>query len=156
MWRPEDVERLNEIYVQPEYLEHMPPASAAAHIADYQRLWAKDGFSKWAACERGTGYLVGRIGLLRHDDWPLAREPVEVGWVLDRAYWGRGLATEGGRAAVDAWRTYLADETLYSFTVPENARSRAVMVRLDMTFGGTALWHGREHAWYSLARQAGS
>lgn len=156
MWHPEDVERLDEIYAQPEYLEHMQPASGAAHIADYRRLWEEDGFSKWAACERETGHLVGRMGLLRHDDWPLSPEPLEVGWVLDRAYWGRGLATEGARAAVDAWRAYLADETLYSFTVPENARSRAVMERLGMSFGGRAFWHGREHVWYSLDREQAS
>jgi [ribosomal protein S5]-alanine N-acetyltransferase len=153
MWRPEDVEPLERIYRQPEYLEHMSTASAAGHIADYERLWEEDGFSKWAACDRETGRLVGRMGLLRHDDWPLAENPVEVGWVLDRADWGRGLATEGGRAAVDAWRTYLPDETLYSFTVPENRRSRAVMERLGMTYGGTAVWHGLEHVWYSLARE---
>ena len=153
MWRVEDAERLEEIYAQPEYAEHMPSASGAAHIADYQRLWEEDGFSKWAACERDTGHLVGRIGLLRHRDWPLVPDPVEVGWVLDRAYWGRGLASEGGRAAVEAWREYLPDETLYSFTVPENTRSRAVMERLGMTLGGTAVWHSRAHVWYSLDRE---
>lgn len=155
-WRTEDAERLDQIYKQPEYLEHMPPASGAARVVDYQRLWEEDGLATWAACERETGQLVGRIGLLRHDDWPLVRDPVEVGWTLDRAYWGRGLATEGGRAAVDAWRTYLPDETLYSFTIPKNLRSRAVMERLGMTYGGTAIWHGLEHVWYSLDRGEGS
>ena len=155
-WQLEDAERLDEIYRQPEYLEHMPPASGAARVADYQRLWEETGFCTWAACERGTGRLIGRIGLMRHDDWPLAPNPVEVGWTLDRAYWGRGLATEGGRAGIDTWRTHLADETLYSFTVPENARSRSVMERLGMACGGSALWHGLEHVWYSLDREAAS
>ena len=153
-WRPEDAERLDEIYEQPEYLEHMPPASGAAQVPAWQLLWETEGFAKWAACDRKTGRLLGRIGLHRHHDWPLVSEPIEVGWVLDRAYWGRGLATEGGRAAVDAWRTYLSDEMLYSFTVPENRRSRAVMERLGLTFGGTADWHGREHVWYSLERDS--
>ena len=153
LWCADDAARLDEIYAQPEYLEHMPPARGAERVAVYRRLWEEDGLATWAACERRTGYLVGRIGLLRHRDWPLAEDPVEVGWTLDRAYWGRGLATEGGRAAVDAWRTYLPDETLYSFTLPENLRSRAVMERLGMTYGGTAVWHDREHVWYSLDRR---
>jgi RimJ/RimL family protein N-acetyltransferase len=152
-WRLEDAERLDEIYRQPEFLEHMPPADGVSRVESYRRLWEEVGFCTWAACERETGRLIGRIGLMRHDDWPLARNPVEVGWTLDRAYWGRGLATEGGRAGVDAWRTYLPDETVYSFTVPENTRSRAVMERLGMTLGGTALWHGREHVWYALERE---
>ena len=55
-----------------------------------------------------------------------------MGWTLDREYWGRGLATEGARASIDVWLEHLPDETLYSFTVPENTRSRAVMERLGM------------------------
>ena len=131
----------------------MPAGKGAVRVGEYQRLWDEEGFATWAACERETGRLIGRIGLLRHDDWPLVESPVEVGWTLDRDYWGRGLATEGGRAAIDVWLEHLPDETLYSFTVPENTRSRAVMERLGMRFGGTALWHGREHVWYALHRE---
>ena len=156
MWKPEDAEPLGEIYGQPDYLATMPPADAAQQVAAWSRRWTDDGFAQWAACERETGRLIGRIGLLRHHDWPLVRDPVEVGWVLDRAYWGRGLATEGGRAAVNEWRTYLPDATLYSFTVPENTRSRAVMERLGMSYGGSAVWRDREHVWYSLDREEGS
>jgi len=155
-WRPEDAVRLDEIYDQAEYLEHMPPASGFEQVPAWQELWEEDGFSKWAACDRATGRLIGRIGLMRHHDWPLASDPLEVGWILDRDYWGLGLATEGGQAAVDAWRAYLPDEMLYSFTVPENGRSRAVMERLGMGLGGTAVWRGREHVWYSLARHEAS
>ena len=152
-WRLEDAERLDEIYSQPEYLEFMPRARGADRVADYRRLWDEDGFATWAACERESGRLLGRVGLLRHDDWPLAENPVEVGWTLDHEYWGRGLATEGGRASIAAWLEHLPDETLYSFTVPGNTRSRAVMERLGMRFGGTAHWHGLEHVWYSLDRE---
>jgi RimJ/RimL family protein N-acetyltransferase len=154
MWREEDAEPLAEIYGQPEYLETMPPADAAEQVAMWSRRWADDGLGPWVACERETGRLVGRIGLLRHHDWPLVSDPVEVGWVLHRDYWGQGLATEGGRAAIDVWRRDLRDDdTLYSFTIPRNARSRAVMERLGMTYGGSTLWRGLEHVWYSLTRE---
>jgi RimJ/RimL family protein N-acetyltransferase len=152
-WEPEDAEPLAEIYEQPEYLATMPPANADEQIAMWSRRWAEDGFSQWAACDRASGRLVGRLGLLRHHDWPLASEPVEVGWVLHRDFWGRGLATEGGGASVEAWRRHLPDQTLYSFTVPHNARSRAVMERLGMSYGGTTVWRGLEHVWYSLERE---
>jgi RimJ/RimL family protein N-acetyltransferase len=77
-----------------------------------------------------------------------------VGWVLHRDFWGRGLATEGGRAGVDAWRVHLPGEPLlYSFTTPDNIRSRAVMARLGFTEQGTAFWHGYDVLWHSLARE---
>jgi RimJ/RimL family protein N-acetyltransferase len=53
-----------------------------------------------------------------HHDWPLSQSPVEVGWALHREWWGRGLATEGGRAALELWRERLDDPLLHSFTVP--------------------------------------
>jgi len=153
MWGIEDAEPLDEIYRQPEYLETMPPANAEEQIAMWCRRWDQDGFSQWAVCDRVSGRLIGRNGLIRHHDWPLAAELVEVGWVLHRDFWGRGLATEGGRASIEAWLEHLPDERLYSFTAPENRRSRAVMERLEMTYRGTAVWRGLEHVWYALDRE---
>ncbi len=157
-WRDADAAALHEIYTQPEYLATMPPLDLAQTEAQVSRRlqagWASDGYSQWAACDLESGRLIGRIGLLCHHDWPLVEQPVpEVGWVLHRDFWGRGLATEGGRAGVEAWRLHLPDEPrLYSFTTPENVRSRAVMARLGFTERGTALWHGYDILWHALDR----
>ena len=112
-WRDEDADALHEIYTQPEYLETMPPLDlegTRAQVARFQQRWADDGYCTWVACDRETGVLIGRIGVFCHHDWPLSDGPVpEVGWVLHRDWWGRGLATEGGQAGVDAWREHLPD-----------------------------------------------
>jgi RimJ/RimL family protein N-acetyltransferase len=156
-WREEDVEPLHEIYRQPEFLATMPAKTLAEtreQVERFRRAWVEDGYCQWAACDRATGRLIGRIGPLCHHDWPLVDRPVpEVGWVLHRDWWGRGLATEGGRAGVDAWREHLPDEPrLYSFTTPDNHRSRAVMERLGFTHRGEARWHGWDMVWYALER----
>jgi RimJ/RimL family protein N-acetyltransferase len=155
-WRDEDVEPLAEIYAQPEFLEHMPGRDleqTRAYVEQLRRRWADDGFAQWAAEDLETGRLVGRIGLLRHHDWPLEPSPVEVGWALHRDWWGRGLATEGARRAVELWRDILVDDArLLSITTPANVRSRAVMHRLGLTERGAAHWHGLEVLWYALDR----
>jgi ribosomal-protein-alanine N-acetyltransferase len=156
-WRDEDVEPLHEIYEQPEYLETMPaktPDETREQLDWLRRAWQQDGYCQWAACDLATGRLIGRIGLQCHHDWPLVDRPVpEVGWVLHRDFWGRGLATEGGQAGVDAWREQLLGESrLYSFTTPDNRRSRAVMERLGLTHRGDAHWHGYDMVWYALDR----
>jgi RimJ/RimL family protein N-acetyltransferase len=156
-WREHDPDALYEIYVQREYLVAMPAVDrdyTAGQIERFRRNWEFDGYSHWAACDLASGRLIGRIGLFCHHDWPLADRPVpEVGWVLHRAFWGRGLATEGGQAGVDAWRQHLpAEPSLYSFTTPENHRSRAVMARLGFTERGTAFWHGYDMIWHGLDR----
>jgi RimJ/RimL family protein N-acetyltransferase len=156
-WRDEDADALYEIYTQPEYLETMPPLDlegTRAQVERVRQLWAAGGYSQWAACDRETGVLIGRIGLFCHHDWPLVEGPVpEVGWVLHRDWWGRGLATEGGQAGVEAWREHLLDQPrLYSFTLPRNLRSRAVMERLGFTHRGETQWRGHDTVWYGLDR----
>ncbi len=155
-WRADDVEPLAEIYRQPGFLEHMPPldlAGTAAQIARLEAMWREEGYSQWAAEELGSGRLVGRLGLQCHRDWPLVDGPVpEVGWVLHSDFWGRGLATEAGRAAIECWREQLDDPQLISITTPANVRSRAVMERLGMMRRGAARWHGFDVIWYAIDR----
>jgi ribosomal-protein-alanine N-acetyltransferase len=57
---------------------------------------------------------------------------VEVDWRLAREAWGEGFATEAARAALDFGFEVLGLDEIVSFTVPANARSRAVMERLGM------------------------
>jgi RimJ/RimL family protein N-acetyltransferase len=154
-WRPEDAEPLAEIYAQAEFLEHNPPkdlASTRLQIDRFTRQWETEGFSHWAAEELEGGQLIGRLGLLRHHDWPVSDDPVEVGWTLHRDWWGKGLATEGGRASLECWLDFLSDPELISITTPANARSRAVMERLGLTYRGTAHWHGLDVVWYAVER----
>ena len=73
--------------------------------------------------------------------------------MLDERYWGRGLATEGGRASLEVWREHLPDNRrLLSITEPTNTRSRAVMERLGLTYRGTAHWHDHDVVWYAVDR----
>jgi RimJ/RimL family protein N-acetyltransferase len=151
-WRPEDVEPLAAIYAQPAFQEFMPPTDLEAtgkQIERFEDMWRRGIPSQWAAEELATGELVGRAGLMRHTDW-LVPDALEVGWSLDPAHWGRGLATEAGRASVEVWRQYLGGERLHSFTRVYNRRSRAVMERLGMTPRGTTWWRGWIHVWYAL------
>ena len=125
----------------------------ASRSSGSARRWDEDGFSHWAAEDPASGFLIGRIGLLRHRDWAGAAQPVEVGWTLDRCYWGKGLATEGGRASMELWRKRLLDDhELISITSPGNVRSRAVMERLGLTLRGSTHWRGFDQVWYAIDR----
>jgi RimJ/RimL family protein N-acetyltransferase len=151
-WRQGDAEALGEIYAQPEFLEHNPARDPHEHVARFARAWEEVGFSLWAAEDLESGRFIGRVGLLRHHDWPESESPVEVGWVLHRDWWGRGLATEGGRAGLQCWREHLDDPQLIAITTPANRRSRAVMERLGLTERGETRWHGHDVVWYALDR----
>jgi RimJ/RimL family protein N-acetyltransferase len=155
-WGEADADPLTEIYSQPEYLAHMPAldrGGTVKQIDAFMRRWRDDGVCQWAAVDLESDRLIGRIGLLRHHDWPIEPDPIEVGWTLHRDYWGRGLATEGGLASMEIWRErLLKDERLISITAPANTRSRAVMERLGLTYRGTAHWKNLHVVWYAIDR----
>jgi RimJ/RimL family protein N-acetyltransferase len=156
-WAPGDLDAYARIVADPEVMTFMGTGpigrTAAGHqIEHFRALDGLYGTPHWAAEDRATGELVGRVGLFHHPDWPLDPDNVEVGWMLARAHWGRGLATEGARAAIGyAWERLRTPQVI-SLTLPANVRSRAVMERLGMTERGREHWRGHEHVWYALDR----
>ena len=105
-----------------------------------ERSWRDRGVGKWLAYEDSTGALIGRGG----PSWAVVEgeERVEIGWALRRAFWGRGYATEIGRAGLDHAFSVLGVGEVVSFTEVHNARSRAVMERLGMRHVGEILRPG--------------
>ncbi len=73
--------------------------------------------------EKESGTFVGFAGLSYQEDWPEGEHKTEVGWRLDRAFWGRGLATEAARASVDYGFENLRPERIISIIQPGNVAS---------------------------------
>ncbi len=94
--------------------------------------WRDHGVGKWLAYEESIGAFIGRGG----PSWAVVEgaERVEIGWAFRRAVWGRGYATELGRAGLDHAFSVLGVEEVVAFTEVHNARSRAVMERLGMRY----------------------
>jgi len=95
-------------------------------LASWLGHWEMRGYGMYTWVERDTGSVVGRGGLWFPAGWPR----LEVGWALGTAWWGRGYATEVGRAVLGlAWR-HLDPEWVCSVIHPDNAASQAVARRL--------------------------
>ncbi len=111
--------------------------------------WRIRGFGLWAAEDRCSGELVGRIGLYRPEGWP----GLEVGWLVRRDRWGEGLATEGGRAALAwAFRELDADRVI-SVIEPANGASIRVAEKLGERFDQPMQLAGKNLHVYAIARR---
>ncbi len=112
------------------------------------------GYGFGAAHLRDTGEFVGVIGLScpRRFVLPFSPDGVEIGWRLAPAFWGRGLATEGGRACVAYGFDVLKRDALFAVTALQNAPSRAVMARLGMHNTGEDFDHPALAPEHPLAR----
>ena len=114
--------------------------------------WERHGFGEWAAEEKASGRLVGKIGLHHHGDWSAEDVKVEVGWLLARDSWGKGYATEGALASLeDAFERVRLDRVL-SIARVENRRSIRVMERIGLSSVGRTRWRRSDVCWYAINR----
>jgi RimJ/RimL family protein N-acetyltransferase len=93
--------------------------------------WGLRGYGMWAVERKGDGAMMGRAGLFYPEGWPAA----EVGWMLGRAYWGHGYATEAARAALAYGFLTQGLERIVSVIHIDNRASQAVAQRLGETRG---------------------
>jgi RimJ/RimL family protein N-acetyltransferase len=149
--------------VWPWYGNEKPGLEQARQRAKFMgESWGLHGVHKWIAYDRASGEVVGRGGLSRtpvDDDWGqlyafLPAEPwvraahevarpfvahaswLEIGWALRRGFWGRGYASEIGRAGLEFAFNVLGAHAVVSCTVRHNVRSRAVMERIGLRYTG--------------------
>jgi ribosomal-protein-alanine N-acetyltransferase len=145
-WRWEDRGPMARINADPEVCRYLPaPLSRKESDALMDRIkahWRKYGFGPWAVTRRETnpnpraeaGVVIGFVGLMVPRFSASFTPCVEIGWRLDPAHWGQGLATEAAATvlAVDAFAHHGFPEVV-AFTVPGNKASRRVMEKLGMT-----------------------
>ena len=96
----EDTDTLFSILSDPAVMRFIEPpytkSQTAAFITDQLRAEVPQAY---ALTENATGQLIGHI--IWH---PYDHEAYELGWILDKAHWGKGYATEVTRSLLDfAW-----------------------------------------------------
>lgn len=154
-WQERDVERMAAIYDDPEVTRYLRPLDLEGtrqQLLGFRYHWEEHRFGLWAAEERATGRLIGRVGLWHHDDWTASPHDAEVGWTLARDLWGRGLATEGGSAALRFGFEKKEMRRIVSIAHRENLASQRVMVKLGMHREGETIWRETPVVWYAIER----
>jgi len=163
--RDADREPFARMNADPVVMEHFPARLSREEsdrfLANIKAHFERHGFGLWAAELRATGEFIGFVGLAVPGFEAPFTPCVEIGWRLDAAHWGRGLATEGAGAVLRHAFEVLGLEEIVSFTVPANMRSRRVMEKLGMTHDALddfdhpslpALHPMRRHVLYRLGR----
>jgi RimJ/RimL family protein N-acetyltransferase len=95
-----------------------------------------------------SGAWIGQIGLNHLAWWP-EPDKVEVGWELGRAWWGQGLASEGGAAALRFGFERCGLSRIISVTVADNVASRRVMDKVGLVYQGVMTISGVDLVWHA-------
>lgn len=154
-FREEDLDAYAAMCADPEVMRYLggsgplTRAEAWRHMAVILGHWPLRGFGMWAAVEKASGALVGRVGPWQPEGWP----GFEVGWMLGRAWWGRGLAIEAARACLRHAFSAMGRERVISLIHPENRRSIRVAERLGERPEGTFEIAGVRAVIYGISRE---
>lgn len=99
---------------------------------------AHPGLGSWAVLDKATGQVMGEAGL------GLLTETgeVEVGYILRKDYWGRGLGTELLKSLLNHGFSNLGLNQIVAVCNPENLASARIMEKCGMTFVSEVLNDG--------------
>jgi RimJ/RimL family protein N-acetyltransferase len=163
-WQPADFAPFAAMNADPIVMEFFPSVLTTEESNDFADIMmgiiADLGWGFWAIEILESGVFAGFVGL-NEPRYPLPCSPcIEVGWRLDKAFWGKGYATEAGNAALEFAFNTLQLAEVVSFTAVPNVRSQAVMQRLGMSDTGQNFEHPmvpegdrlREHVLYKIDR----
>lgn len=141
-----------QVYADPDVTRYLP-GSAANPLERTERLfqhvteqWLRYGVGEWAVTDRETGTFLGQCGLNHIEDL----EETELDYALAKHAWGRGLATEAARAAVEFAFETARLTRLIGFVIPEHIASRRVLERLGFTYESDTHYWGVDLVRYGL------
>jgi ribosomal-protein-alanine N-acetyltransferase len=147
-----DLDFLTSLHQDAEVMRYFPRLysrdETAAITVRVRASYAANGYGLWLVEDRVTGAPLGRIGLIRQLIW--GRPEVEVGYMVARHAWRRGLATEAARACRDHAVLELGAPRVISLIRPDNLPSRRVAANLGMHVEQACIHGGMLHWLHSV------
>jgi RimJ/RimL family protein N-acetyltransferase len=151
-----DVKRWAQmLFADTQVMRYFPASSlkprerARRRLKAYTEHWQEQGFGIWAITLKPKGDLIGQCGL---NKLPETGE-IEVDYMLAKAYWKRGYATEAAQASL--WFGFEKKhlERIIGLVVPENTASRLVLEKIGMVFVKEAYYFGLDVVYYAIQQQ---
>jgi len=153
---PADAVALHRIYQVDGVLRYFPdpqppPLERVERNLLLQRAhWEQHGYGNWGVLAPGQVEIIGWAGLQFLPD----TGETEVGFLLDRPFWGRGYATEVALASLRYGFEKFHFPEIIGLVHPENLASQRVIDKCRMTWVDRKEYFGIELLRYRLTRAA--
>ena len=151
-WEMIDVPSLYQIMNQSTILQYFPDSSPpnlekTKRLVDFQLShWQEYGYGWWAVQKKRQGHLIGWCGLQYLPD----TDEIEIAYLLDKNFWGNGLATEASISSLEFGFRELGIQEIVGIVHTKNGASIRVLEKLGMSYPERKLYFGMDCLRYSL------
>lgn len=118
-----------------------------------RKQYTDNGIGRWAMIEKNTNNFIGWAGL------KLVKEPTnnhcdyyDLGYRLNKSYWGKGFATEAAEASVNYGFNKLKLNEIYAMAHSKNKASRNVIEKVGLTYIETFEFDKTSHDWFKTSK----
>ncbi|WP_339909372.1 GNAT family N-acetyltransferase [Symmachiella dynata] len=151
----DDLDFVASMLSDPEVMRYYPKcytrSEAQAWIERQLMRYEQHGHGLWLVNEKTTGEPVGQVGLVQQ--LIEATAETEVGYLIHRPFWRRGLGTEAARGCRDFAFQELGKKELISLIRPVNIPSQGVATNIGMSWKRRRVQHANlEHCVFTITR----
>ena len=137
------------IFVGKKPLKHID--EVYEYIRLIQEQYAAFGTGRWAVVLKETGEFIGWSGIKfitkeinNHQNF------YEIGYRFNEKHWGKGYATEAGKAFINHAFNELKVDAVYAYADEGNANSRKILEKLGLQFINTFEYEDETEVWYEI------
>lgn len=121
------------------------------YIENLQTQYKKFGTGRWAVILKETNEFIGWSGIKYiTDEINNHKNFYELGYRFIEKHWGKGYASEAGKAFVDYAFKELKAEILYAYADAGNENSRKILEKLGFHFVNSFTYQEELEVWYEL------
>ena len=138
VWKEQDQSLLHTIMSDADVMRYVwdykPPT--IGQIQDFVgkciRETDEHGWTTWALILKADQSLIGYCGFLTRDYGEYKGE-IEIGWLVAKEHWGKGIATEAAKAVLDFGFCKWKFQRVIASARSENTQSIKVMIKVGMS-----------------------
>lgn len=134
-----DFDRLYDMYRNPIVMQSIDDGSILSREETLRRVekdisqWAKYGFGGFMLIEKSTQLVTGYCGLRYSENAnPNLNGGIELGFMLDKPFWGKGFATEAVRVCIEIGFNKHCFKKIFASILSENIASQKVVTKAGM------------------------
>lgn len=121
------------------------------YVKNVQQQYKDFGIGRWAVILKETNEFLGWSGIKfitneinNHKDF------YEIGYRFIEKHWGKGYATEAGKAFINYAFNVMKVDAVYAYADAGNENSRRILEKLDLRYVNSFEYEEELEVWYEL------